>query len=185
MDLDLARIRRRLSVIVPEEVGAAPRAAVAAVLRERARGPEILLIRRAEHPEDPWSGHMAFPGGRHDPTDPSLEHTAVRETAEEVGLDLEVHGQLIARLDDVPTHKTGLVVRPFVWELATAPGLVPNHEVAEVHWVDLASLARGERDTTYELEWKGQLHAFPAYRVEDRVVWGLTYRMLQILLSHL
>lgn len=183
--LDLASIRRRLAVVEARDVESPPRAAVAAILREQERGPEILLIRRAEHPSDPWSGHMAFPGGRHDASDPSLEHTAVRETAEEIGLDLGAHGELIARLDDVPTHKSELVVRPFVWEVASVPDLVPNYEVAEVHWVDLESLLRGERDTTFELEWKGQQLRFPAYQVADRIVWGLTYRMLQILLSHL
>jgi 8-oxo-dGTP pyrophosphatase MutT (NUDIX family) len=128
---------------------------------------------------------MAFPGGRHDPTDRSLEHTAVRETAEEIGLHLPTHGELIGRLDDVPTHKTGLVVRPFVWTVEEPPALRPNHEVDEVHWVPLEPLMRGERDTTFELEWKGAAHRFPGYRVADRVVWGLTYRMLRILFEHL
>ncbi len=182
--LDLASIRRRLAEAEARDADGAPRAAVAAILRESGRGPEILLIRRAERASDPWSGHMAFPGGRHEASDPTLEHTAVRETSEEIGLDLRRHGHLIARLDDVPTHKTGLVVRPFVWEVEHVPALALNGEVSEVHWVDLDSLRRGARDTTYEMEWKGQLHRFPAYAVEDRIVWGLTYRMLQILLSH-
>ncbi|HEY8429403.1 MAG TPA: CoA pyrophosphatase [Sandaracinaceae bacterium] len=182
--LHLASILRRLAAAEPAEAGTPPGAAVAAILREVDRGPEILLIRRAEHPGDPWSGHMAFPGGRFDPDDRSLEQTAVRETAEEIGLDLRAHGELVARLDDVPTHTSGLVVRPFVWHVADVPPLVPNHEVADVLWVDLESLVRGERDTTFELEWKGQRHRFPAYQVGDRVVWGLTYRMLRILLSH-
>jgi 8-oxo-dGTP pyrophosphatase MutT (NUDIX family) len=182
--MDLLTIRRRLATISPRETGA-PSAAVAAVLRERERGPEVLLIKRAERERDPWSGHMAFPGGRHEPHDPTLEHTAQRETLEEVGLDLGAHGELIARLDDVPTHTTGLVVRPFVWAVNDPPGLQPNSEVDEVHWVDLESLMRGERDTVFELRWKGEVRHFPAYAVGDRVVWGLTYRMLQILFEHL
>lgn len=183
--MDLATIRARLEGLKATEADEPPRAAVAAILRETERGPEVLFIRRAEHEHDPWSGHMAFPGGRHEPIDPSLVHTAVRETAEEVGLDLEAHGELIARLDDVPTHTQGLVVRPFVWAVRNPPGLVPNHEVDEVHWVDLASLIRGERDTTYEFEWKGMRHRFPAYAVGKRAVWGLTYRMTQVLVSHI
>lgn len=183
--LDLARIRERLASVPAREADSPPRAAVSQVLRERDRGPEVLLIKRAEHDRDPWSGHMAFPGGRYEPRDSSIEHTAVRETIEEVGLDLMTHGELIARLDDVPTHTTGLIVRPFVWTVAEVPPLVPNREVDEVHWIDLASLMRGERDTTFELEWKGQRLRFPAYRVGDRTVWGLTYRMLRILFAHL
>lgn len=179
--IDLDHIRRALGAQTPRPAASDPRAAVAAILRERERGPEVLLIKRAEHENDPWSGHMAFPGGRRDPVDPTIEHTAVRETLEEIGLDLETHGELIAPLDDVPTHKSGLVVRPFVWAVESPPGLAPNHEVDEVHWIDLASMMRGERDTVFELDWKGERVRFPAYAVEDNVVWGLTFRMLQIL----
>src|SRR5690606_14765846 len=136
--MDLATIRARLEGLTPFEADEPPRAAVAAILRETERGPEVLFIRRAENERDPWSGHMAFPGGRLEPNDPSLVHTAVRETAEEVGLDLDAHGELLARLDDVPTHTTSLVVRPFVWAVRETPRLVPNYEVDEVHWVDLA-----------------------------------------------
>lgn len=184
--MDLATIRARLEGLRAPEADQAPRAAVAAILRESARGPEVLFIRRAERESDPWSGHMAFPGGRVEPHDATLVHTAMRETVEEIGLDLELHGELLARLDDVPTHTSGLVVRPFVWAVRDPPGLVPNHEVDEVHWVELGSLLRGERDTTFELEWKGAHHRLPAYAVGDgAVVWGLTYRMMQILLGHL
>ncbi|MCA9639821.1 MAG: NUDIX domain-containing protein, partial [Myxococcales bacterium] len=70
-------------------------AAVAAVLRPTDADTEVLLIRRAEHEGDPWSGHMAFPGGRHDPTDPDLLTTARRETLEEVGLDLSRRARLL------------------------------------------------------------------------------------------
>ena len=107
--------------------------------------------------------------------------TARRETLEEIGLDLESHGELIGPLSDVPTHLHGMVVRPYVWKLDAVPALRPNHEVAAVGWVDLRALMSGARDTTYPLDYKGQRHAFPAYEVEEGVVWGLTYRMLQIL----
>ena len=83
------------------------RAAVAAVLRPGSNGPEVLLIRRAEHPNDPWSGHMAFPGGREDPCDADLFGTAVRETLEEVALDLTTNAALLGTLDDLPAVARG------------------------------------------------------------------------------
>lgn len=157
---------------------------MAAILRPSEVGPEVLFIRRAEHPNDPWSGHMAFPGGRREPTDDDLIATAVRETREEVGLDLPAQGQLLGELTDVPTHTQGLVVRPFVWWVRELQRpLSPNEEVAGLKWVDLRSMMEGNRDTTFHFEWKGQSHALPGYTVEDRVVWGLTYRMLQQLFA--
>jgi 8-oxo-dGTP pyrophosphatase MutT (NUDIX family) len=181
--IHVASIRELLASAKPSEE-AEPKAAVAAILRQREQA-EILFIKRAEHEKDPWSGHMAFPGGRRDPGDVSLERTAMRETLEEIGLDLARHGERIAQLDDVPTHKTGLIVRPFVWAIAEPPPLILNREVDEVHWVPIEALMSGAHDTTFHLEWGGMKHAFPAYSVGERVVWGLTYRFLQIVFSHL
>lgn len=181
--IHLDAIRSALARVSPS-AGEEPQAAVAAILRQR-EGAEILFIKRAEHERDPWSGHMAFPGGRRDRGDATLERTAVRETLEEIGLDLETHGHRIAVLEDVPTHKTGLIVRPFVWAIDDPPPLVLNREVDEVHWVPIEPLMSGAYDTTFHLEWGGMKHAFPAYSVGERIVWGLTYRFLQIVFSHL
>jgi 8-oxo-dGTP pyrophosphatase MutT (NUDIX family) len=195
--LTLATIRQRLRDYrptsaspdplfdLPAEVGATEhkQAAVAAVLRDGQAGPEVLLIRRAEHPSDPWSGHMAFPGGRHDPTDSDLEATVVRETQEELGLNLLRDASLIARLDHVPAiargRRTGLTIAPFVFEL-TAPSVIlkNNYEVAEALWAPLLPLMRGERATTTRYVYEGRTLELPAHDVDGRLVWGLTYRML-------
>jgi 8-oxo-dGTP pyrophosphatase MutT (NUDIX family) len=174
------------------------RAAVAAVLRERARPRardedagdlEVLFIRRAERPGDPWSGHMAFPGGRHEPDDADLVITALRETEEELGVALARHGQLLGRLDDVPAYargqRTGMVVTPFVWLLHETPVLSPNREVDEVHWASVPLLMSGEVDTTIDYPWGGQTLKLPGYRVGERIVWGLTHRMLSLLFERL
>jgi len=157
-------------------------AAVATVLRDADEGPEVLLIKRAERQGDPWSGQMAFPGGRHETSDPDLLHTATRETREEIGLDLREHGELLGRLDDTPTHRSGLVVRPFVFAATgEPPPFTPNYEVAEVLWAPLLPLARGEVDTKFRYEHEGKAMHFPAFDVRGRIVWGLTYRMLRVL----
>lgn len=187
--LDLEVIRKSLAgrearVLDGEMVSA--RAAVAAILRARREigDPEVLLIRRAEKPGDPWSGHMAFPGGRTAPTDPDLLATAIRETREEVGLDLGRDAELIGRLDDIPAiargKSTGMVIRPFVFALAQPEiELHPNDEVDEAHWAPLGPLVRGEVATTLDYPFEGRMIALPGYRVGERVVWGLTYQMLQ------
>jgi len=165
-------------------------AAVAIVLRDGAEGVECLLIRRAERAGDPWSGHMALPGGRNEPEDPSLLHTAIRETREEVGLQLET-SQLMGRLDDLEAmargRKTGLVVRPFVFGLAApadAP-LHPNEEVAETLWAPLLPIHAGAWDTVRPYALGGQTWKLPAWDVYGRVVWGLTHRILTDLLGRI
>ena len=107
------------------------RAAVSAVLRPGQSGLEGLLIRRAKRDGAPWSGHMAFPGGRSEDHDRDLLETAVREPREEIGLDLRERAQVLGRLDDiVPGSAQGLlptfVVKPFVWGIREVPRLVPN-----------------------------------------------------------
>jgi 8-oxo-dGTP pyrophosphatase MutT (NUDIX family) len=158
-------------------------AAVAAILRERGGVTEVLLMRRAKHDGDPWSGHMAFPGGRQDPSDGDLLATALRETEEEVGLRLRTESDLIGRLDDLPAvargRRVGLVIAPFVFAVAGDPVLTPNRdEVEELLWAPLAPMLAGERDTTLLWEFEGRKIEVPGYDVDGRIVWGLTHRML-------
>ena len=159
-------------------------AAVAMLLREGARGPEVLFIRRAEHPRDPWSGHMAFPGGRQHAEDASLLDTAMRETRDEVGLDLRAAAEHIGQLDDLQAIARGkpqeTVIRPFVFEVhRESPIRADEKEVAEALWTPLLPLYRGEVDTVRPYQWHGTHIDFPAYDVGGRVVWGLTYQMLR------
>lgn len=169
------------------------RAAVSAILRRTQSDLELLLIRRAERAGDPWSGHMAFPGGGHEARDRDLEATAIRETCEEVGLRLDEHGRLLGRLDDVRATArgtvTGLVVTPFVFELVGSPELTTSDEVAEIHWAPLGPMLAGERDATIDYVWQGQTLKLPGFRVpvdaDERVVWGLTHRMLSIFFARL
>ena len=184
----------RAALARSESIDRAPRApgrhaAVASILRDSPRGAEVLLIRRAEHPEDPWSGHMAFPGGRHDAEDEDLLITAQRETLEEVGLDLDAHGSLVGRLEDTPAiargKRLGLTIAPFVFELHTSVPLQPNHEVEETIWVPLTPLTTSQYDSTKHYRYEGQDLQLPAWDVEGRIVWGLTHRMLSALLEQL
>jgi len=173
----------------PQASSAGKRAAVATILRDREEGPEVLLIRRAEHPRDPWSGHMAFPGGREAPSDPDLLATAIRETHEELGFDLTGSAQLLGRLDTLPAvargRRVGLVIAPFVFELTEEVSVHPNQEVAEWLWTPLSPLFEGSSATTMPYDFEGQRIALPAHDVQGRLVWGLTYRMLETLFTQL
>lgn len=185
IDLSLATIRSLLADHEHEQHDLAriPRqAAVATVLRGSGDASEVLLIRRAEHEGDPWSGHMAFPGGHVEPGE-TLQQAAERETLEEIGLDLPRRAELIGHLDQAHAVARGrrlnMVIAPHVYVLEDDPGpFRPNHEVAEVLWAPLAPMISGDAHTMLEVEMSGERRSFPGYDVDGRVVWGLTYRML-------
>jgi 8-oxo-dGTP pyrophosphatase MutT (NUDIX family) len=189
---DVARLTRALAerpgvAAVPDP--GARLAAVALILRAGEAGePELLFIRRAEHPGDPWSGHVAFPGGRKDPSDETLEATAMRETLEETGVDLARDGLLLGRLDDLQPRTPTLppvVVRPFVAAILPRVTLTLNDECADAFWVPLAWL----RDPASRLESvvrvRGADMRVPSYRRGEHVIWGMTERILQQFLGYL
>jgi 8-oxo-dGTP pyrophosphatase MutT (NUDIX family) len=162
-------------------------AAVAMVLRGASIAEaELLFIRRAERVGDPWSGHVAFPGGRRDPADVTLEETARRESMEELGVDLGADARLIGVLDDLRPRSAvlpSIAVRPFVYVLEREVGLVPNVEVHSAFWVPMAELSDPARVTEHVFDRGGARMRFPAYRWGEDVVWGMTERIVTQLVS--
>lgn len=184
----LTRLGERLAAHQPAMGADDPSLIWAAVSVVLAPSPDaLLLIRRAERNGDPWSGHMALPGGRREPGDAALLETAMRETLEELGLRLE-RSQLIGTLDDVIPRTPVLppvAVRPFVFSLPTRPILVPNEEVAAAAWVSLDHLLDPATYHTARIDVRGAPREMPAYRFEDTIVWGMTERILTGLLAQL
>lgn len=184
--IDLGRVRRALAGAPIRELEQPRRAAVALVLAPSSAGEarlSLLLVRRSEREGDPWSGHMALPGGHEHPEDADLLHTARRETLEEVGVDLG-GAELLGRLDDVsPMRSSDMAVRPYVFWATEQPGVTLSSEVAEVLWVPLDALASDELRTTREVEVRGATLRVPAYVIDERVVWGMTYHLLERLLA--
>jgi 8-oxo-dGTP pyrophosphatase MutT (NUDIX family) len=160
---------------------ASARAAVALVLREGPRGIEALFIRRAEHPHDPWSGQMAFPGGRAEPGDGDARATAIRETKEEIGVDLAATAEYLGGLDEVRAmarlRPMNLTIAPFVFRLREPFEPVLSDEVRSLHWLPLSGLLDTAARSTMEYAHQGVAHEFPCLRLEELVIWGLTYRM--------
>ncbi|MBI2567353.1 MAG: CoA pyrophosphatase [Candidatus Schekmanbacteria bacterium] len=193
-DLTVQRVRGAFRHYRPRSIPGASllkQAAVAAILREGAdgRGAEFLLIRRAEHPQDPWSGHMAFPGGRRDETDADSLAAAIRETQEEVGLDLQRHADRIGRLSHLMARAQGrplpMVIVPYLFHLAPdAPvELQPSSEVAEIVWVPLAFLANPANRESFAYRVGGLSMPLPCIFFGGRKIWGLTLRMIDELLG--
>lgn len=157
-------------------------AAVALVVRHRGEL-ELLLIRRAERAGDPWSGHIAFPGGRRASGDTDLAGTALREAQEETGIDFREVGVLLGTLDEVEPGSRrlpALVVSPHV--VAVPPTIEPVPDRAEVEharWARLSALREESAATWIRIPADGLVKRFPAIAYEDYTIWGLTYRILQ------
>ena len=183
-----AALARRPGAEVDAGVSAR-RAAVALVLREAADGTlELLFIKRAEYEGDPWSGHIAFPGGRQEPGDATLEHTAVRETREELALDLHADGRVLGTLDDLhPRNPTlpPIVVRPFVAVLRADVELAPSDEVALAFWVPVPRLQAPDASTESTIEVRGVRWRVPSFVHEGHTIWGMTERILRQLLERM
>ncbi len=162
------------------------RSAVALIVREAADGPEVLMIERAEREGDPWSGQMAFPGGKSDHGDKNNFHTALRETHEEIGLDIDVHSQYLARLSDIlsPVRigRRAMVITPYVFTVEQIPALTLNEEVADIVWVPLAFLADGSNRENMQWPFKKVTLTLPCYFYQQRRIWGLSLNMLDEML---
>jgi len=153
----------------------------AAVALLCARNPDaILIIRRAERGGDPWSGQMGLPGGRASVEDDDLMATAIRETREEVGIELDPM-DCVATLDDLIPQTVLLPrirVRPFVFLLERFREVVPNEEIAGSWWVPVDSLLADGIYGVYEVRPGNLVMNRPGYRLEDGVIWGMTERIL-------
>lgn len=147
----------------------------------------LLFIQRATSERDPWSGHLSFPGGRHDQSDQSLLHTARRETREEVGLDL-TNAELLGRLDDLPTVRPvpRLVVRPFVFYVEEFGELkLEASEVAGTRTLPLQTLLASTGRGQFSRSWEGTRFDLPKVEFDDVVLWGLTLQLVDDLLHRL
>ena len=187
MPFTIEEVRKALTRHQPALVAREPghaEAAVALVLAGREGDLSLCAIRRAEHPLDPWSGHMALPGGRASPEDAGPRAAAERETLEEVGIALtEAHW--IGPLSDVLVRLGGgdrrMVLSPFVYYLGQE--LVPftlSDEVAEAFWIPLTHVWDPRNTSHQEWERNGARLLYPAIRFRDYAIWGITFRVLTL-----
>jgi 8-oxo-dGTP pyrophosphatase MutT (NUDIX family) len=186
------QLESRLLTFAKDEADFEPRAgraAVAIMVREGLDATEMLMIRRATREGDPWSGHMGFPGGRRDPGDPCNFSCALRETEEEIGVDLGQWGTRLGELSDVNTgwraDRPEMLVTPFVFRVAELPELTPNHEVDDVVWVPLHFLMDHRNREPLAWEWKGQKMETDSYLYDSYRIWGLSLMMIDEMIGML
>lgn len=158
--------------------------AVALLLRPAHDELELLLIRRAEREGDVWSGHVGLPGGRAESDDRDVIHTAARETREELSIDVDtLRTRLLGALPSMEpriAHVPRLSVHPFVWfvdDEDVRPE--PNDEVAAFRWVPLSYLRSADNEVEHRLvDPAGVERVFPAVRLGEDVLWGITHRIV-------
>lgn len=183
MSVFLERLAQRLSPapVVPKPAGRT--AAVACVLDDEPAGPRVLLMKRAEREGDPWSGHISLPGGGYQDGDEDLLVTSIRETREELGIDLagaRVLGNL-APLHPRTSGPHGIEVTPFVFLTRVALEPVCGPEALAAFWLPLEVAASGALDGTFT--YPNSAMTFPSWTYEGHVIWGLTWRILGDLLA--
>jgi len=177
----VARVARNLVTHEPPSRG--NRFAAVSIIVRDSRRPSLLLIKRAERKGDPWSGQIAFPGGKTQAGDLTARDTAIRETLEEVGIDLGHGAEFLGYGAPATTHTGNMDVVPAVFMLRESADVKPNEEVASYQWVDLEEFVAPQSRSTYQLDYDGKPVPMPAYAVGGYIVWGLTYRILSSVLE--
>ena len=153
-------------------------AAVVVLLKVTSQGFQVLLVKRAERAGDPWSGQIALPGGKFDGDDEDLKATVVRETFEETGINLNVGCRFLGAMELVrSTQKPEMKILPFLVIQEEDQTIKLNEELTEYFWTPLTEFAKNKSTIKFGV---GE---YPAYIIENRIIWGLTYKIMQNLLS--
>ena len=185
----------------PEATGQSPRLAVPShesrvtshdlpshESRVKSHDLEVLLIHRAVREGDPWSGQIALPGGRRDPSDATLQDTAVRETLEETGIDLAAHGLVLGTLDELrprTPHLPPIIVTPFVAVVPAELTLEISDELSDAFWAPWSTFADPAIVDERTVQVRGAEWKVSSYQVGERVIWGMTERMLRQLAARI
>ena len=186
----IAALERLLKERNPAKIGGEAgfvHAAVMMILKETEEEFSMLFIKRPESEWDPFSGHMAFPGGRMREGDENKLETAIRETEEEIGVDIGAYGRILGELDDVNPNNPrarGYIVTPYLSFLTKeVPLELDRREVEEAVWVPMEHL-KDERNFKIRLrERDGRLIEDYAYNYGPYLIWGMTGRIVHSFLS--
>lgn len=157
-------------------------AAVMMILGESPEGLSMLFIKRRESDIDAFSGHMAFPGGKMKEGDESKLAAAIRETHEEVGVDLYASGRVIGELDDINPNNpraNNFIVTPYLSVLREEVPIIPNlYEVEAALWIPVGHLLDDKNFAVRMRERNGKLVEDYVYSFGKYIIWGMTGRIL-------
>jgi 8-oxo-dGTP pyrophosphatase MutT (NUDIX family) len=153
-------------------------ASVVVLLRVENQVIQVLLVKRAVHPTDTWSGQIALPGGKKELNDKSLKETVVRETLEETRINLLEDCQFLGLIEPLRSAKRPeMKILPFVVLQKEPQTINLNNELTEYFWAPLKELNKHKKEVKLDF---GEL---TAYTVDGHIIWGLTFNILHNLLS--
>jgi 8-oxo-dGTP diphosphatase len=169
--LDIESLSQKLMPVSKEQDA---KAAVVILLTCKNNEPAILFVNRVDHPKDPWSGQMALPGGKKELKDSTLKNTVIRETQEEVGINLKKCQFLGVLYTENSVVKPDMEILPFVVYCKEKPVVhVNTHELKEAVWISIPELVQNQKMAILPL---GE---FPAFVVKEYTIWGVTYRIMK------
>lgn len=180
--ISIEHIRAAVSRFKPVDIPQDSRTptAVAMLLRQGVDSPELLFIERASHDGDPWSGNIAFPGGKLENGDSSLQQAAERETLEELGIDLN-RARFLGRLSDIIGANLPVRVACFVYELEAPQQVAMSSEVHDAFWVPLQTLYDPDRNRLRTVSFARRSLEAPSIALpnpDKPLLWGITYRLV-------
>lgn len=174
----IGNVERLSKMLKPTSENLDANAAVVVLLRATDQDFQVLFVKRAENSGDPWSGQTALPGGKRDTKDRDLKAIVVRETLEETRINLLVGCRFLGAMEPVrSTQKPEMKILPFVVLLEKEQAIKLNEELTEYFWTPLKELAKHKGTVKFSF---GE---YPAYIIENHIIWGLTYKILHNLLS--
>lgn len=153
--------------------------AVMALLYPVSESHEMILIERQDY-DGKHSGQMSFPGGKKEDEDYSSLEAALRETHEEIGIHPD-HIKVLGRLTDVYIPVSNFLVHPYIGMLESKPTFIPDaREVKSVFTFDLIELLRESNRviTTISLGKGATIKDIPAFKIDEKIIWGATALML-------
>lgn len=191
LNLDEIKIRLSNHRTHPSRDVFEKRASVSLVFRnDFDNGPQILFIKRVINPLDPWSGHMAFPGGHIDLGESPLE-AAIRETKEELSINL-LHSNFLGNLDDFQVHFKGhpinFIIHPHVFFMrGEREELIrpDQNEVDQWFWIDLDFFNRQENMNFVPYKLGENQIELPCFAYSSGPIWGISYLILMDLFKKL
>ena len=159
-----------------------PRGAVAVLFKEEAEDLWLLMIKRSENPQDPWSGQMAFPGGHADSRDRSLLDTAAREALEEVGINTQ-HQEFLGCLRNIEPKNAPMVVTPFLFLILREVHPTTSREAEEILWVPMSFLVNPKNVSSVTVPIGQQEVSMGCYVYLNHVIWGMSFRIIRDIIS--